>query len=860
MTHKLKETINYNIENDDYYDVKTKLVNISHKCLKDKKQTADISFHGKKFTTYCALNYLAKIIDPSSVGEFYDNIDVVYEFLTKKITNNNEVKFNRLIKTILNYDNPTNTLNIVADFIRNTDNTDEISTTLDKFRNEPTMNDNDVEDFLKRIKFLGYREYEKSFYGDHFEKFSTKLDFTSNDDISVFNLVNGVFSGNFTVDDVVDRIYKRITSYNSKDLIKADLRCVKNLFHGDKLIIEEGDLIEVKKLEHSSDSYLSEFMCLYKRSTLPDYVYESKFLNTYNVIIDGVYNLLKNNQKILDDIKNNLLGIFYDKKIFIHKDNIEFYWSNKGRNPCFKDHRLSIRYKLNSPNVKMYRYNNTSELEEIDSSIIMFKTEKNICPILQKNIISSMNESIFILNEGRIDDARKRFPNHLEEVFDFFIKNDPSGNQKYLMWFLKNVRSEYKVHNLHQTLVDLVKFFHEHQEMFKEKDIYKYNIIDLDLAVKEKIKEKQYKKEKTVIYKDDEWFVVSPHSWEASCYYGAGTKWCTTSKHTDVHWKKYSRRSTFFYIINRLKPITDPLYKVAYRRIGTNNKYELWNAEDIEFSKNEVGLRWFDSLPSDMKLKMDKYHEVNVPKIDNNNIIDNDPRAYVLNQSIGSDDIHYTDLTLFNMPIYDVEGYMYVVGDRFEMDEALYNSFNILDDFELLDYDYYGKYLFLHNKEEFVESEVENYVDDLSISELINYYNAEDIFDENENEIKKLLNKISNTKNQEELNNLKEDLELLKKRKDKIIEESKDSFIKQSTKEWESCLEYGVYGCLVNNKGWFSDVFGLYKSGLVFLDRENLIDKLVDESGYEYIAYEYGFDEETDDEGQSWFIFQTDQV
>ncbi len=65
--------------------------------------------------------------------------------------------------------------------------------------------------------------------------------------------------------------------------------------------------------------------------------------------------------------------------------------------------------------------------------------------------------------------------------------------------------------------------------------------------------EKEAKKQKTIIYDDNRWMVVSPHSHKASCYYGAGTKWCVTAKNTSNHWDRYSRRATFFYIIDKTK-------------------------------------------------------------------------------------------------------------------------------------------------------------------------------------------------------------------------------------------------------------------------------------------------------------------
>ena len=49
-----------------------------------------------------------------------------------------------------------------------------------------------------------------------------------------------------------------------------------------------------------------------------------------------------------------------------------------------------------------------------------------------------------ILLEGRIEDAERYIHNAVglmsddsQEIFDYLVKNDPSGNQKYLMWMVK---------------------------------------------------------------------------------------------------------------------------------------------------------------------------------------------------------------------------------------------------------------------------------------------------------------------------------------------------------------------------------------------------------------------------------------
>lgn len=76
-----------------------------------------------------------------------------------------------------------------------------------------------------------------------------------------------------------------------------------------------------------------------------------------------------------------------------------------------------------------------------------------------------------------------------------------------------------------------------------------------------------------VVYDDGKLFVVNPLDYNASCYYGKGTKWCTAAE-TDTQFKKYNEDGKLFYIIDRTKPTSDPLYKVALlRKFDGEKKY-----------------------------------------------------------------------------------------------------------------------------------------------------------------------------------------------------------------------------------------------------------------------------------------------
>ena len=51
-----------------------------------------------------------------------------------------------------------------------------------------------------------------------------------------------------------------------------------------------------------------------------------------------------------------------------------------------------------------------------------------------------------------------------------------------------------------------------------------------------------------VVYEDEDWYVLVPKSYEASCYWGNQTNWCTATRETDRHYKHYTEDGDKLYI------------------------------------------------------------------------------------------------------------------------------------------------------------------------------------------------------------------------------------------------------------------------------------------------------------------------
>jgi len=1144
------------IDNPEFYDVSTHTLKLGNLCKNelDRNNNADIEWNNNKYTTYCALLQLSNTVPLGIKDKLHRNIDVIYDFLRRDLSLDNRRKFHSLIKVIFNYDNPANTIELIAEYIKKTDSAEEIRKSLDLFRKEDVQ-ESDIENFLKRAKFTTYKEYENSFVGDHFDSKEYKLFLkyrNERENRTMYTFIKDVINGKTKITEAVAYLHQSILeNYSPDDMAKGDLICKKPLYNSKGyIIVDSNDIVEVKKLDHAGDSYLSEFFAIYKDSRLPKDAFEPQFLKVYNTIIDGLYEVFRATGKnILEDVKYNFAGIIYDENVFIPAEDIELYWSNKGRGSCTKDHRLSIRYRINKPDVSAYVYQkNNDTLTERSLSIQMDK-ELIFCPIIRPKDINESKNTFNItelLTEGRKEDAKSKYPQFSDEIFDFYVENDPSGNQKYLDWMLKstildskqydrtkNFSNDYHnqmvdainyFHNNLQrfekrdintysdlstleseinkiksvktkkeqklegaekifedknlivvvpnsvagsclygsetkwcvsaresnfftqyrqdgilffliwklkmpeylrnyqkiaryiphgygyetegeyflsddtrmdgsdietmlfgkrttyekglgmkitsvpkesrgvydswgrasividtyyakngmnlpntrrlddeddfidfndfmgenlvfegrkedarakypdvpesdfnyfvendpsgnqkyldwllkyywqvspdTLVEYIEFFHQHQNMFIEKDINRHTPTSLDREiddVKEKVlqkqKKKQAKKESTRIYEDDRWLVISPKSWGASCYYGAGTKWCITMKDNPSYWRKYSKNASFFFIIDKTKPQDDPLYKVAYRKIGRRDKYELWNAPDHEISKQREGEEYFEQLPQEMKERINAQHLINFPAGEERpEWVENNPRAQAILNGLNSDNIEDVEGYYYGMPIFLVDDdEHYVVGDSSEMDDALREYYDEYSDDDLMEYyDHEGYYLRMEDEDDFIDNEVSDYLDNMSDSEKIDSAGLLGKESEIESEIEELEGKLGDEEDEEEIESIESELKSLRRDLNELVDEANETIGDWYREEWERCLRDGPKECLIDEKGWFRNARELLNSGLVYLDRTDLIDSLAGNSDWDIIT-PYGYDEfQDDDESGYWYVFKID--
>jgi hypothetical protein len=210
-----------------------------------------------------------------------------------------------------------------------------------------------------------------------------------------------------------------------------------------------------------------------------------------------------------------------------------------------------------------------------------------------KNLIKKI-----LLQEGRVEDVKKRYPEH-EETVDFFVNNDPSGNNKYLQWMMKQVVKNGAERGF---VSSLVRHFHRNVQRLQKKDINQYKTLKQlqdalsTLGTSKSQMKKKVKREGTkVLYEDDTMLVLKPLNHQASCQYGTNTKWCLAMKENDSFFNHYTRKGSRYAGIDWIesKEIVKDIKQTWWRKLFCLPPKEI-EREIVNFRKDlPVNLVYF---------------------------------------------------------------------------------------------------------------------------------------------------------------------------------------------------------------------------------------------------------------------------
>ena len=489
-----------------------------------------------------------------------------------------------------------------------------------------------------------------------------------------------------------------------------------------------------------------------------------------------------------------------------------------------------------------------------------------------------------LLIESRMSDAKKKFGNLNMYDWQLLDRLDPSDNHKYLMWLATQydkgaVNTEEKQEKFNTDVKETLAHFHRYPEKYVERDVNQYNSIkDLFKAYQEaqlKLSKKEQKRSGSKkVYEDDSYLVVVPTTHEASCFYGAGTKWCTAADKPG-HFNNYSRKGMLIYVLNKNLPENDPLYKVALYKNYSGGKEQYYDATDKQITDLKTGLT--PEVERTLQVTYDVMKGAWKEARKGQNY--GDPRIAALADFLDLEDEQVDDIIdeeyeHYTMPSFTYDGEEYAVGTDGEADTANYEYVdNLIDDIGYAGFNHSIEWYIDGDEvaedwrgtvEEWVYDEPSSYLDEDDKE-----YFDKDIFNEltekqeklqeYEKRVEELYNNDSSSwaRDEKEIERLEEeasDLEVRIEELEEELEESRDWSEQQKEDSIESYLDD-----IRNRPVDFMREMGYGDEELErFINREDFIQGIVDE-GYraENLAGYDGEEHEIQIDGTWYYIYRT---
>lgn len=192
-----------------------------------------------------------------------------------------------------------------------------------------------------------------------------------------------------------------------------------------------------------------------------------------------------------------------------------------------------------------------------------------------------------ILLEGRLEDVKKSYPDINDDEINNLSSNDPSGNNKYLMWMAKQI---YQNKQNSSIVIDLINKFHVSGDRLKKQnlpsDINQYKstqeLIDVfnTLSRRDAPSKSELKGTGELVYDGPKLYVIAPRNYEGSCKWGTGAKWCIAQNDNDSHWNSYTKNNLFYFVVSKTLPSSDNNYKIAIQKDMVTNANTYWDVPD----------------------------------------------------------------------------------------------------------------------------------------------------------------------------------------------------------------------------------------------------------------------------------------
>ena len=210
-------------------------------------------------------------------------------------------------------------------------------------------------------------------------------------------------------------------------------------------------------------------------------------------------------------------------------------------------------------------------------------------PVIKQTTLTE--EELVLIGESRVEDAKKKYSG-VERFVDRLADADPSKNNKYLMWMMKQLDLEMRrlmrvagddapsetvaqdvyftsLFNYSIKIGEVIEDFHKNAQRLKNKDINSYKTLEdvetvnRELGFSKRLKRKGEKikalEDVEVLVENDYFYIARPYTVEAAAELGGArgaTSWCIARGACGEEWfTKYTGEGkSFYYIISKYLP------------------------------------------------------------------------------------------------------------------------------------------------------------------------------------------------------------------------------------------------------------------------------------------------------------------
>ena len=232
---------------------------------------------------------------------------------------------------------------------------------------------------------------------------------------------------------------------------------------------------------------------------------------------------------------------------------------------------------------------------------------------------------------ARLKEIKEKYSNWDISIIDILSELDTTGTNKYTELFLKSIQNEHNYLYKNEVNIDSDWYLNKLNEWFDlelnsennindgELQFIKFKLLNtfineanflkikkfIDYSERKLIKtdvnqiktiedidrlicisdfkniDKELSKDVLIEFKDENWLLIRPLTYESSLKYGASTKWCTASKDTYDHFFRYTESGILIYCIDLKRGDKFGFHRdIPQSDNRHNNEISFWNTAD----------------------------------------------------------------------------------------------------------------------------------------------------------------------------------------------------------------------------------------------------------------------------------------